>query len=77
MQSASGDVRARLAALNTAYRSRFGYIFIVCATGKPPAEMLRMLEARLSNSPAVELGIAADEQRKIASLRLAKLMGDA
>jgi OHCU decarboxylase len=77
MASASGDVRARLAALNAAYRSRFGYIFIVCATGKSPAEMLQMLEARLSNSPALELRIAAEEQRKITGLRLAKLMGDA
>ena len=77
MASAADDERTRLAALNAAYRSRFGYIFIVCATGKSPAEMLRMLDARLSNSPAIELRIAADEQRKITGLRLAKLMGDA
>ena len=77
MASAAGDVRARLTALNAAYRSRFGYIFIVCATGRSPAEMLVMLEARLSNGPAIELRIAAEEQRKITGLRLAKLMGDA
>ncbi len=77
MTSADGDLRARLAALNAAYRSRFGYIFIVCATGKSPAELLLMLEARLANSPAIELRIAAEEQRKITGLRLAKLMGDA
>jgi OHCU decarboxylase len=77
MASAAEDVRARLAALNAAYRSGFGYIFIVCATGKSPEDMLLMLEARLSNTPAIELRIAAEEQRKITSLRLAKLMGDA
>jgi OHCU decarboxylase len=77
MAAAAGELRARLAALNAAYRSRFGYIFIVCATGKSPADMLLMLEARLSNNPAIELRIAAEEQRKITGLRLAKLMGDA
>ena len=77
MASAADEVRARLAALNAAYRSRFGYIFIVCATGRSPAEMLLMLDARLSNSPAIELRIAAEEQRKITGLRLAKLTGDA
>ena len=77
MASAAEDARARLAVLNADYRSRFGYIFIVCATGKSPADMLLMLEARLSNSPASELRIAAEEQRKITGLRLAKLMGDA
>ena len=77
MASAAREVRARLAASNAAYRSRFGYIFIVCATGKSPADMLLMLETRLSNDPATELRIAAEEQRKITGLRLAKLMGDA
>ena len=74
MQSAADEVRARLAASNAVYRSRFGYIFIVCATGKSPEEMLSMLDARLSNTPAIELRIAAEEQRKITGLRLAKLM---
>ena len=74
MQSAADDVRARLAASNAVYRSRFGYIFVVCATGKSPAEMLAMLDARLLNSPAIELRVAADEQRKITGLRVAKLV---
>jgi OHCU decarboxylase len=78
MQSAGDGVRERLAAGNAAYLSRFGYIFIVCATGKTAAEMLANLEARLSNDPAIELRIASEEQRKISGLRLAKLMeGDA
>ncbi len=69
-------VRARLAASNAVYRSRFGYIFIVCATGKSPEELLLMLDARLSNDPAAELTVAAEEQRKITGLRLAKLIGE-
>ena len=63
----------RLAAGNAEYLNRFGYIFIVCATGKTAAEMLALLEARLGNAPEAELPIAAAEQRKITHLRLAKL----
>ncbi len=77
MLAAVDEERDRLASLNAVYRSRFGYIFIVCATGKSPAAMLRLLEARLSNSPAIELSVAAGEQRKITALRLAKMIGDA
>jgi 2-oxo-4-hydroxy-4-carboxy-5-ureidoimidazoline decarboxylase len=64
---------AALRAGNLAYAARFGYIFIVCATGKSAAEILALLESRLQNSPAVELGIAAAEQAKITRLRLDKL----
>jgi OHCU decarboxylase len=68
------DVRARLAAGNRAYEKRFGYTFIVCATGKSAEEMLAILEQRLDHEPADELQIAADEQRKITELRLNKLI---
>jgi len=74
MQSADDDVRRRLVSGNAEYASRFGYIFIVCATGKTAAEMLTALETRLSNDPAEELGVAQEEQRKITQLRLAKLV---
>ncbi len=74
MRSAAEDVRGRLASGNAEYESRFGYIFIVCATGKTAEEMVAALEARLANDPAAELGIAAEEQRKITGIRLAKLM---
>ena len=72
--SASDGVRDRLAASNRDYEARFGYIFIVCATGKTAGEMLAMLEQRLTNDPDDELRIAAEEQRKITRLRLAKLL---
>ena len=74
MQGASDTVKERLAAANRAYHARFGYIFIVCATGKTAGEMLAMLERRLSNAPDAELAIAVEEQRKITRLRLAKLL---
>ena len=72
--SAPDEVRARLAASNRDYEARFGYIFIVCATGKSAGEMLALLDGRLTNDPDEELHIAAEEQRKITCLRLAKLL---
>jgi len=65
-----------LAEGNRAYEERFGYIFIVCATGRSAEEMLAMLDQRLANDPAAELAIAAAEQRKITRLRLEKLLGE-
>ena len=70
----SADVVARLAVGNRVYRERFGYIFIVCATGKTAEEMLAILERRLQNDASAELTIAAEEQRRITRLRLEKLL---
>jgi len=63
-----------LAEGNKQYEEKFGYIFIVCATGKNAEEMLAMLQTRLQNSPEVEIEIAADEQNNITKLRLEKLL---
>ena len=63
----------RLRDLNDRYFERFGFIFIVCATGKSAAEMLALLEARLPNDRGDELVIAAAEQHKITHIRLEKL----
>jgi len=71
---ASDDIQERLARGNRAYEARFGYIFIICATGKSAAEMLASLEARLRHAAVEELRIAAEEQRQITRLRLAKLV---
>jgi len=65
--------QAALREANDRYTDRFGYIFIVCATGKSAEEMLGLLQARLPNDPARELGIAAAEQARITHLRLDKL----
>ena len=59
---------------NDAYLHKFGFIFIVCATGKSAQEMLDLLESRLPNSRAEELENAAREQAKITELRLEKLL---
>jgi OHCU decarboxylase len=75
VDAASEDTLIRLADGNDAYFDRFGYIFIVCATGKSADQMLALLEARLPNDAVTELPIAAAEQRKITQLRLQKLAG--
>ena len=62
-----------LAEANEKYEKKFGYIFIVCATGKSAGEMLELLNSRLQNEPAEEIKIAMDEQNKITKLRLEKL----
>jgi OHCU decarboxylase len=74
MQSAPADTVAQLAAKNYEYEEKFGFIFIVCASGKSSEEMLTILNRRLDNDSQTELSKAAQEQRKITRLRLEKLL---
>ncbi len=67
------EVIKELAEGNNSYERKFGYIFIVCATGKTAEEMLQILKARFPNKPDIELKLAAAEQEKITRLRLEKL----
>ncbi|MGI8618723.1 MAG: 2-oxo-4-hydroxy-4-carboxy-5-ureidoimidazoline decarboxylase [Gemmatimonadaceae bacterium] len=76
--SVGGAADATLTALersNREYEQRFGYIYIVCASGRGADELLADVTARLRNDPEDELAVAADEQRKITRLRLKKLLG--
>lgn len=66
-----------LAALNRAYEQKFGFIFIICATGKTSDEMLAELQERLNHDSDTELRLAAAEQAKITQLRLKKLLTSA
>jgi 2-oxo-4-hydroxy-4-carboxy-5-ureidoimidazoline decarboxylase len=59
---------------NNLYESKFGYIFIVCATGKSAQEMLSLLNERLNNIPKDEIAVAAREQAKITKLRIGKIL---
>jgi len=70
---ASEETLLALREKNRSYRERFGYSFIVCATGKTAAQMLALLEARLGNEAQTELAVAAAEQAKITRLRLEKV----
>ena len=72
--SAAEETRDELAAANREYESKFGYIYIICATGKTASEMLAILKARLENEPDEEIRVAAEEQRRITHLRLQKLL---
>ena len=70
VSGASEETLARLADSNRRYDERFGYIFIVCATGLSAEEMLARLESRIDNDPDQEIRIAAEEQAKITAIRL-------
>jgi 2-oxo-4-hydroxy-4-carboxy-5-ureidoimidazoline decarboxylase len=66
------DVRQRLKQANETYETRFGRIYIVCATGKTAEEMLAILYRRLENDEVTELRETAEQQRQITQLRLRK-----
>jgi len=72
--SADYATRLTLAELNQEYAEKFGFIYIVCATGKTADEMLALLKERLHNDAGTEIRIAAEEQRRITHLRLKKLL---
>jgi OHCU decarboxylase len=74
VSSASQDTVNSLASLNRAYEQKFGFIFIICATGKTSEEMLAALKERLQHDSDTELRLAAAEQAKITELRLKKLL---
>ena len=74
MDSAEETVKRLLAAANQAYYEKFGFIFIVCATGKTAEEMLDLCRTRLLNDPQTEIRNAAAEQQKITEIRLRKLL---
>ncbi len=71
---AKQETLAALEDANKKYEEKFGYIFIVSATGKSPEEMLSIVTKRLENSPETEIKVAAEEQNKITLLRLQKLL---
>jgi 2-oxo-4-hydroxy-4-carboxy-5-ureidoimidazoline decarboxylase len=66
------SAKSALAEGNREYERRFGRIFIVCATGKSPFEILKVLRRRLENDEQTELQEAAEQQRQITQIRLRK-----
>lgn len=74
-QDADAINKEALAKGNRQYEERFGFIFIICATGKSADAILGSLNQRLENDTATELRMAADEQSKITRLRLGRLVG--
>lgn len=76
MKEASAQVRDRLRLLNEQYEQKFGFIYLVNATGKSADELLRRIEQRMPNAREQELPIAADELRQIMRIRLEKLIAE-
>jgi len=75
-QAGVGEDAQTLAALadgNAAYEQRFGHVFLICATGRGPGEILAELNRRMAHDPAAEREAAAAEIGKINALRLRKL----
>jgi allantoicase len=73
-QQAQPETLAAMADANFEYQAKFGYVFLICATGKTADEILASLRKRMLNDPTTELRVAAEEQRKITRLRLEKLL---
>jgi 2-oxo-4-hydroxy-4-carboxy-5-ureidoimidazoline decarboxylase len=71
-ENAAERVLAALAEGNLLYEQRFGFTYIVCATGKSAEEMLAILNRRLASDRATELIEAAEQQRQITQIRLGK-----
>jgi 2-oxo-4-hydroxy-4-carboxy-5-ureidoimidazoline decarboxylase len=76
VKQASENVLELLAQGNSDYEQKFGFIFIVCATGKSAQEMSDLLQARLPNTKDQEFVNAAEEQRKIFQIRLDKALAE-
>jgi OHCU decarboxylase len=70
--NANERVLAELAEGNQLYEQRFGFTYIVCATGKSAVEMLTILKRRLTADREAELREAAEQQRQIMQIRLGK-----
>ncbi len=73
-ETADDETRAALAAVNGAYEERFGHVFLIFATGKSQAEILAAAQQRLANDDETERAVVAGELRRIARLRLERLL---
>jgi len=74
MDRAPVETLGELEHLNRDYEARFGFICIICASGKNPEQILQALRQRLQNQREAEIRIGAEEQRKITQLRLERLL---
>lgn len=74
MASADDAVRAEMAAANARYEEKFGYVYLVCASGRSAEELLSILLDRLDNDPETERRVMRSELAKINRLRLDRLL---
>ncbi|GAB4589483.1 2-oxo-4-hydroxy-4-carboxy-5-ureidoimidazoline decarboxylase [Nocardia sp. IFM 10818] len=76
MATAGDAVRAAIAEGNRKYEAQFGHVYLVCATGRSPEEMLRILTDRLGNETGAERRIVRAELAKINRIRLRRLLNE-
>src|SRR4051812_36823503 len=74
MAGAADDLRAELAEKNREYEKKFGYVYLVCASGRTASELLAILTERLENHPDTERRVMRSELAKIDRLRLERLL---
>jgi len=67
-------VLEQLAEENRRYEARFGHIFLIAAAGKSVDDILAALRERIGNDPVTEARVAAGEHRKIARMRLERML---
>jgi len=70
----SPETLAALASENRHYEERFGHVFLIAASGRSAEEILAELRRRMNNDAAAELSEAKRELRKIANLRLERML---
>jgi 2-oxo-4-hydroxy-4-carboxy-5-ureidoimidazoline decarboxylase len=73
---ADDHVLAQLAAKNRDYEDKFGYVYLVCASGRSAEELLAVLTERLANDPETERRVMRTELMKINRLRLQRLLAE-
>lgn len=73
---AQETILQQLQQYNKDYEKKFGFIFIVCATGKSAQEMLNLIKQRMINTRDDELRNGANEQLKIIHLRIQRWLED-
>ena len=74
--TAGDEVKAQLAVKNREYDEKFGYVYLVCASGRSADELLAILVERLDNDPDTERRVMRSELAKINRLRLERLLSE-
>lgn len=73
-----GAAHMALNAANAAYEAKFGHAFVICLDDLPPDEaldhVLQAIRSRLANDPDEERVLTAEELRRLARGRLARLL---
>ncbi len=72
--AASDDLSGALHRGNLDYESRFGHVFLMCATGRSPQQMLAAMYERMDNEPDVEQQVLLRELAAVIRLRLVRLL---